>query len=412
MVTPTRILQIISFLDLFSIGLVLPQLGNRALALGCSHILIGITGALYSGFQLISGPIAGSLSDLKGRKPILLLSLSVCGSTYILLGLTSSIATFFVLRSILGLSKQTQLLTNALAPDYVKDGEQQSVAYGRIASLSGIGMSLGPIISGHIMEAYPDSGFTIITTTMGAIFALNFALVKTLPYIKKANNQTKSTTNPAIAPTLLDSIINSLQQSVQELFKIEWSVYWDVFLIKLLVTLAMGLYFSSFSMFLKTEHQVQPKNFGYIVSVQGIIGSLSTYFIGYINVIYSDQKNFSKRIFDVFVVLTLSFIGMAIAPNVPTFTAILIPFAMTTAVCRVLTMEIITNRCSSKNRGTVIGASTSVKSLSGVITPLFSGIINQYLGLAYSFYAAALISLLGIVASFKISSNAVKEKIK
>ncbi|KAJ0178932.1 hypothetical protein K1T71_005707 [Dendrolimus kikuchii] len=409
MISPTRILQIISFLDLFSIGLVLPQLANRALALGCNHILIGIMGALYSGFQLISGPIAGSLSDIKGRKPILLLSLCVCGIAYLLLGLTSSIAVFFALRSILGLSKQTQLLTNALAPDYVKDGAQQSVAYGRIASLSGIGMSLGPIISGHVMEAYPDSGFTIITSAMGIIFALNFGLVKTLPDVKKKK---EDRANSAIASNLMGSIIKSLKQSIGELYKIDWTTYWDVFLVKLIVTLAMGLYFSSFALFLKTEHQVQPKNLGYIVSIQGVFGSLSTYFIGYINAIYSDPANFSRRIFDVFFVLTLSFTCMAAAPNVASFAIILVPFAMSTAISRVLTMEIITTRCKSSNRGTVIGASTSVKSLSGIITPLISGIIIQYLGLIYAFYTAALISSLGIIASFKIESTDVKEKSK
>lgn len=69
--------------------------------------------------------------------------------------------------------KQTQLLSKALAPDHVKDVGSQSVLYGRLVSLSGVGMSVGPIIGGHIMEAYPNYGFTVITTIMGALFAVN-----------------------------------------------------------------------------------------------------------------------------------------------------------------------------------------------------------------------------------------------
>lgn len=69
--------------------------------------------------------------------------------------------------------KQTQLLSKALGPDYVKDKAEQSVLYGRMASVSGVGMSMGPIIGGHIMEAFPDYGFTILCTITAAIFAIN-----------------------------------------------------------------------------------------------------------------------------------------------------------------------------------------------------------------------------------------------
>lgn len=61
--------------------------------------------------------------------------------------------------------------------DYVKDVGQQSVVYGKIESLSGVGLSLGPIIGGHIVEAYPDYGFTLITVIIGVIFTINTGII-------------------------------------------------------------------------------------------------------------------------------------------------------------------------------------------------------------------------------------------
>lgn len=71
--------------------------------------------------------------------------------------------------------KQTQLLSKALGPDYVNDKGDQSVLYGRMATMSGIGMAAAPILSGHIMEAFPENGFTLLTTIMAALFAINLS---------------------------------------------------------------------------------------------------------------------------------------------------------------------------------------------------------------------------------------------
>lgn len=72
-----------------------------------------------------------------------------------------------------GLFKQTQLLTKALVPDYEKNEKKQSEIYGRMAAISGGGITLGPVIGGHIAEDYPEYGFTYIAIFVGIFFALN-----------------------------------------------------------------------------------------------------------------------------------------------------------------------------------------------------------------------------------------------
>lgn len=381
--------------DMFGAGLLMPQLANHAKQLGCSHIQIGTMSALYSGFQLISGPVVGSLSDTKGRKPILLLCLYICAFAYVSLGITSSITLFLLLRSVIGMSKQTQLLTNALAPDYETDGTKQSIVYGRMSTMTGLGMSVGPIIGGHIMEAYPNNGFTVICCVVGAIFIFNTFLLRKLPDVKISKFAKKQVTIPI---KLLDSITKTAKESIDEFRKIDWSIFWDLFLFKLLITCCVGLYFSSFSLFLKIYHEVSPKELGYLIAFQGGMGSLCTYFIGHITKLYKHDEDFSQRMLHISLVLSFTLLGLSMISSIVIFVLLLIPFALCGSIGRVTTLEMIASRSKNTNRGTIIGASNSMKSLSGVITPLLGGFIGEYLGIAYNFYLASFVATAGAVA--------------
>ncbi|KAM3967160.1 major facilitator superfamily domain-containing protein 9-like [Aphomia sociella] len=141
--------------------------------MGASHIYVGLLGSIYAGFQLGSGPLIGSLSDLKGRKTVLIMTLLICALAYTVVGFTPSIAVILGIRAILGLFKQTQMLTKALVPDYEKNEQKQSDIYGKMAAISGAGITLGPVIGGHIAEDNPDNGFTFIAVVVGACFVFN-----------------------------------------------------------------------------------------------------------------------------------------------------------------------------------------------------------------------------------------------
>lgn len=73
----------------------------------------------------------------------------------------------------LGLFKQTQLLTKALVPDYESNQQKQSVIYGKMAAISGVGITLGPVIGGHIVEDHPENGFMYIAVIVGFCFLVN-----------------------------------------------------------------------------------------------------------------------------------------------------------------------------------------------------------------------------------------------
>lgn len=237
-------------------------------------------------------------------------------------------------------------------------------------------------------------------------------LINSLPDITKEKKKKPAKAISAIAPKLIDSLRGPIKESIDEFYKIDWPVYGDIFIFKLLMTLSMGMYFTNFGLFLKTIHTVSPKNLGYIISLQGVTGSICTYFIGHVNKLYKSDKDYSERNYHVFIIVATSLFSIALAPNVYIYTALLIPLAIASSVGRIVTLEMVTSRTSGDHRGTVIGASNSVRSLSGVVIPLVSGVINQYTGVVYTFYCAASFAAIGVFVSRRIRLTSLEAKDK
>lgn len=200
----------------------------------------------------------------------------------------------------------------------------------------------------------------------------------------------------------------NLKQSFVELYNIKWTRYWDVFLLKGFVGFAMGVYYSNYALYLKTQYELSPKYIGYIISFQGVIGSFSSYFIGFINSFYTRDTDYSQRNFHVFMLMSTSLAGLILSFNVYVYTLWLIPLAVGNAMGRLITLEMVLKRSHGDHRGTLIGASNSVRSLSGVVAPMVAGVIAQLIGISYVIYASLVATLLGVVMSYQIKHKRLK----
>lgn len=223
---------------------------------------------------------------------------------------------------------------------------------------------------------------------------------------RRANRATES----EVSESLLNSIGSSLKQSVMELLNIEWSNYWDIFLLKVFIGFAMSVYYSNYSLYLSSRFDLTRKQIGYIISFQGIVGSISSYFIGFINSLYCNDDAYVRRQFHVFVLICGSFLGLLLSFSVYTYIFWLTPLAIGNAIGRLVSLEMLLNRGHNTHRGTLIGASNSVRSLTGVVAPMVAGYVSHYIGLSYVIYASFLSALIGLVISFRSFQNKIQIK--
>lgn len=102
------------FLDLLGFGIIIPILPFYVRSFGLSDLFIGLLAASYSLAQFVAAPTLGRISDERGRRPVLMLSVGVSGVAWTVFGLaaeidsvagtTAGVLTLFVALLLLALS--------------------------------------------------------------------------------------------------------------------------------------------------------------------------------------------------------------------------------------------------------------------------------------------------------------------
>ncbi|XP_055329466.1 major facilitator superfamily domain-containing protein 10-like [Paramacrobiotus metropolitanus] len=156
----------------------------------------GILGSLFSLLQFLASPLVGALSDVYGRKPLLLLTTSGIAVSYLIWALSSSFTMFIVARIVMGLSKGNIGLGTAVVTD-VSTVQTRGKGMALVGVAFSVGFIVGPMI-GALFSSYAQRNNLSLFYIYAALFALVlevadllvvwFALPETLPKHKRAKS--------------------------------------------------------------------------------------------------------------------------------------------------------------------------------------------------------------------------------
>lgn len=174
------------FLDVVGFGLVIPVLPS--LIETVSHIGIDaaarIGGALFALFSLAQfacAPLAGTLSDRIGRRPLLLLAVGGLAVDYVVQALAPSLGWLFAGRLVAGICGSSYVIANACLAD-VTPPEQRARAFGLMSAAFGLGFVLGPALGGLLGAFGPRVPFWCAAALAAANFLFGLvAFPETLP---------------------------------------------------------------------------------------------------------------------------------------------------------------------------------------------------------------------------------------
>jgi DHA1 family tetracycline resistance protein-like MFS transporter len=150
------------FIDLLGFGILLPSLPFYARVLGASGFKLGVLFTAYSGGQLLGSAILGRLSDARGRRPILLLSLLGSSLSMVLSGLAGSLLTLCLARALAGLFGGSIATAQAYIAD-VTPVQGRAAYMGRLGAAIGLGFVLGPALGAGVRwlgYGFPGAAFT------------------------------------------------------------------------------------------------------------------------------------------------------------------------------------------------------------------------------------------------------------
>jgi len=176
------------FVDLLGFGILIPIIPLYAEAFGANEFVVGLLLASYSATQFVFAPILGRLSDERGRRPILLLSLGGSVLAWTLFGLAEALWVLFLARLIAGAMGGNIAAAQAYVAD-ITPPEDRAKGLGLIGAAFGLGFVFGPALGGiasspgvldwldGVLPAIvPVTRFTIPSFAAAAITALNFAV--------------------------------------------------------------------------------------------------------------------------------------------------------------------------------------------------------------------------------------------
>jgi MFS family permease len=209
---PRRALAVVFlvvFVDLVGFGILIPVIPLYALSFGATEFVGSLLIASYSATQFVAAPFLGRLSDARGRRPVLLVSLAGSVLAWTLFGFAESLLTLFLARMLAGAMGGNISTAQAYIAD-VTPPEERARGLGLLGAAFGLGFIFGPVLGGlfasdaaiaaarGVFPAWlPATEFTLPSFAAAAITGVNLvAAFVLLPESRSADARAASRATP------------------------------------------------------------------------------------------------------------------------------------------------------------------------------------------------------------------------
>lgn len=374
--SPILVIFITVFLDLLGFGLIIPILPLFSQDLGASSLTVGLIAAIYSLMNFIFAPIWGSLSDIYGRRPVILFSVAITAVSYLLFGFTHSLIVLFISRMLAGIGSANISVAQAYISDITKP-EDRAKSMGLIGAAFGLGFIFGPLFGG-ILKA--DFGTVALGLAAASLSTFNFVLA----YFLLPESLINKIKNKKISLFALAGFNDVLRRkNISSLFFINF-IYVTAFTMMQMTAVLMW----------KDRFGLDEKHSGYMFAFIGLISAITQGgLIGTLN-----KKLGEKKL--IVIGLSCVTIGLFTIPFAPQiFPQFYFVQCLSMALlafgsgCATPTISALLSKLSKANeQGEVLGLNMSFASLSRVVGPILGGwLYSFYFG--FPFWGASIIML-------------------
>lgn len=381
----------LNFLGFSIIIPILPFLVQRFIPINAPlAIYTGILFSTYALCQFLSAPALGAMSDLWGRRPILLASLfgSIIG--YLFLALGGSFWVLLVGRIIDGLTGGNISTVFAYIAD-ITEPKDRSKYYGMIGAAGGFGFMIGPAIGGvlgsvHLtLPLYLGAGITLINMIWGY-----FVLPESLKPEHRLEKFEINHLNPF--------------GHLFELFKIE--ILEKLFITSFIFFFAFNAIYGITSIYTKDLFLWNPTSIGILLFTVGMVDIISQGFL----VRKLIPKLGEIKLSVIGLVLIIMGIGVAamtaIYPSVLLFYLGFIILNFGDGLLEPSISGLTANSVGPKMQGRVQGGSQAIQSIARILGPLFAAwTYGIWKGIPYfsgvALFIASLIFILTAIPAIK-----------
>ena len=359
-------LFLIVFSNLLGFGIIIPLLPYYAENFGANPNEVTLLMASYSLMQLIFSPILGRISDIYGRKKVLLFCLIGSAISYLLLYVATNF--FFVLfaRSVAGLFGSTTAIANAYVTE-TTTSENRSKGMGLVGAAFGLGLVFGPVIGGFFggsdinnIDYQTPFIFAFIVATISCLITF-FILIEP----KKRNKQFVSA-----------NFINSFKDLLS-LFQISAILFLTT--VFFLVTFSFAGFETTFALWTERSMNWASKQTGYAFTFTALfVAIIQGVFIGKLTKTFGELKLLVVSCFLMSIALFLITLSMQ---NLFYLTIALCILGISVGLGNPSLNSLLSKNLNKNTLGTSFGVFQSVGSLARILSPLAMGNLFYFYGM-------------------------------
>lgn len=165
-----------------SFSMLIPALPSLILGLtdynsSTASVLYGLANFVRHSLEFFASPVLGSLADVKGRRPVLLLSFLICSSEFMLLAWYPCIPMVFLTRAVAGVFDAGIPMSFAVVSDIAQHrGDAVAQQFGVLGAMTGLSFVVGPFLGGYLTDVSPRLCFIVasLVSVVGAVVCYVF----------------------------------------------------------------------------------------------------------------------------------------------------------------------------------------------------------------------------------------------
>jgi DHA1 family tetracycline resistance protein-like MFS transporter len=378
----------VTFIDILGFSMLIPMLPYFVTHFGASAFVVGVLFATFSFCQLVSAPMWGNISDRMGRKMVLIISQIGATIGWAMLGVAPNIAAslavpvmavVFVARVVEGVSGGNISITQAYVADLVEP-KDRSRAFGLIMAMFAAGMVFGPFAGGILFAHF---GFAVPFLAAAALQFLTLLLTIVMLPESRAKNDDEGRVG-------LRDIFAMFRRP--QLGRILWQ--------KLAISLGQYGWFAVFALYLQRQLGFGLTATDYFFSIFAVFNvGMNGFMVGRVSARLGDRTMSNVGLAS----LVGSFASVPFVHNLPLLVVTMLLFSIGMTLTNTGITALISNAASNREQGTVLGTSSSLDSLSGILAPpgstgLLATLGPRFAG-AESLVFAALAFAMGIASA-------------
>lgn len=362
----------ITFIDIVGFSILLPILPYFVIHFGAPKILVGVLFSVFALCQFIGGPIWGNLSDRFGRKIVLIISQIGATIGWVMLAFAPDMTWVFIARIVEGLSGGNISVTQAYVADLVEP-EQQTRAYGYIGAAFGAGFVFGPAIGAWTLAHYGYSATFLVAAGLQVLTLL--ITIVMLPESRSKEDRQERAQLSDIVQSLRDPRVSPLL----------WQVW--------MFALSLYAWFAVWALFINAAIGLGASQTGYLFAASGVVNVfVQVFVVGRVSDALGDRTTSNAGL----ACAVLGFLWVPFVHSIPTLIPIFVLFSLGMALSRASLTALLTKASPINQRGTILGVSSSLDSLSGVLMPTPSTAILEVYGASFSGVLSATFSAIAL----------------